>query len=284
MESSVMVIRNSVMVAGTMIIVIGGLVLFLLRGKPLVDKNYQGASKSPRGGKIYYGVTNGGERFVCRFCPPVRVPLTFEQSNEVVSVYGRISFSYERGELREMRKWINAMPDVVTNMPDRVFAILSQPVSNALLNGFLNPDHMMDFASVKDFDEYVRCGMELTIFWGNTFLRRGDYEGPVAFIDTSVLRQLLSYKRKFHSEGLYDFEENADVHIDEWRRQIECEMGFTRQFMWYQVDLQWRNYKEGTWTVDQLSGWAKRYAKGLIQLGYTPKWLSEFDDLSEAVK
>ena len=137
---------------------------------------------------------------------------------------------------------------------------------------------------VKDFDEYVRRGMELTIFWGNTFLRRGDYEGPVAFIDTSVLRQLLSYKRKFHSEGLSDLEENADIHIDEWCRQIECEMGFTRQFMWYQVDLQWRNYKEGMWTVDQLSEWSKRYAKGLVQLGYTPKWLSEFDDLSEAVK
>lgn len=284
MESSAMVIRNSIMVAGAMVIVILGIVLFLLKGMPLIDGNCREASKSPRGGKIYYGVTNGGERFVCRFRPPVRVPLTLEQSNEVAFVYGRISLSYERGELAEMRKWINAMPDVVTNMPDQVFAILSQPVGNALLNGFLNPDHMMDFASVKDFDEYMRRGMELTIFWGNTFLRRGDYESPVAFIDTSVLRQLLSYKRKFHLEGLSDLEENADIHIDEWCRQIECEMGFTRQFMWYQVDLQWRNYKEGTWTVDRLSGWAKRYAKGLIQLGYTPKWLSEFDDLFEAVK
>lgn len=284
MESSAMVVRNSIMVASAMVIVILGIVLFLLKGMPLIDGNCREASKSPRGGKVYYGVTNGGERFVCRFSPPVRVPLTLEQSNEVASVYGRISFSYERGELAEMLKWINAMPDVVTNMPDRVFAILSQPVSSALLNGFLNPDHMMDFASVKDFDEYVRRGMKLTIFWGNTFLRRGDYEGPVAFIDTSVLRQLLSYKRKFHSEGLSDLEENADIHIDEWCRQIECEMGFTRQFMWYQVDLQWRNYKEGMWTVDQLSEWSKRYAKGLVQLGYTPKWLSEFDDLSEAVK
>ena len=94
-------------------VVILGIVLFLLKGMLLIDGNCREASKSPRGGKVYYGVTNGGERFVCRFSPPVRVPLTLEQSNEVASVYGRISFSYERGELAEMLKWINAMPDVV---------------------------------------------------------------------------------------------------------------------------------------------------------------------------
>lgn len=279
-----MVIRGRILVGGAITIVIGCLVLFLSRDMPLMDWNCREASRSPRGGKVYYGVTNGGESFACRFSPPVRVPLTSEQSNEVASAYRRIALSFESGESAEMRKWINAMPDVVTNMPDRVFAILSQPVSNILLNGFLDPAHVIDFSSVDDFDEYVRRGMELTIFWGNTFLRRGDYEGPVAFIDASMLRQLLLYKRKFHEERLSALEENVDIHIDEWCRQIERDTGFTRQFMWYQVDLQWRNYNEGVWTIDQLSDWAKRYARGLIQLGYTPKWLSEFDDLSEAVK
>ena len=79
-------------------------------------------------------------------------------------------------------------------------------------------------------------------------------------------------------------EKTSDVLINEWKEQIEDINGFTRQFMWYQVDLQWRNYHEGTWTLAQLSDWTKRYANGLIRLGYTPKWLSEFDDLSEAVK
>ena len=37
-------------------------------------------------------------------------------------------------------------------------------------------------------------------------------------------------------------------------------------------------------TAEQLSKEVKEYAKGIIHLGYTPKWLSEFDDLSEAVK
>ena len=279
-----MVIRNRILIAGAIIIVAGSLALFLSRAIPLVVGRPRKACRSPRGGKVYYGATNGGESFACRFSPPVRVPLTAEQSNEVASAYGRIASSYESGESVEMRKWIDAMPDVVTNMPDRVFAILSQPVSNVLLNGFLDPAHMMDFASADEFDEYVRRGMELTIFWGNTFLRREDYEGPVAIIDASVLRKMLCYKKKFHADGRPDLEDKVDKYINEWEGQIESDKGFTRQFMWFQVDLQWRNYNEGAWTLDQLSDWAKRYARGLVQLGYTPKWLSEFDDLSEAVK
>ena len=54
--------------------------------------------------------------------------------------------------------------------------------------------------------------------------------------------------------------------------------------MWFEVDLQWDSYNVGVRTVEQLSSFVKEYAKGLINLGYTPKWLSEFDDLSEAVK
>ena len=43
-------------------------------------------------------------------------------------------------------------------------------------------------------------------------------------------------------------------------------------------------FKVGVRSLEQLSEFVKENAKGLIRLGHTPKWLSEFDDLSEAVK
>lgn len=146
------------------------------------------------------------------------------------------------------------------------------------------PKDLKEFATSRDFTQYCRINIEFALFLGNVFLMREDYESPMSQLDFRVLRVLLRYKDDFHAKGRTDLEQTVDGFISEWESQIESENGFTRQYMWYQVDLQWACYNNGDWTLDQLSDWTKRYAKGLIRLGYTPKWLSEFDDLSEAVK
>lgn len=241
-------------------------------------------AKSPRGGAVYWGRNNDGSLFACRVKRLTRTPVTPAISNEIAVVYRQIAEAYNSGELENMRLSMQALPDAVTNMPDRLFGKLSLPVHDILMGDFLNPYSTRTFDTVQDFELYVQLNVELATFWGNVFLKREYYDGPVAFLDRSVLRKLMIYKGRFHSENRVDCEKCVDGFIDRWHEQIELPNGFLRQFMWFEVDLQWRRYNEGLMTAEQLSKEVKEYAKGIIHLGYTPKWLSEFDDLSEAVK
>lgn len=245
--------------------------------------------KSPRSGQIYWGVNNAGKKVAYRYITPVRKVVTSSESNDVATAFVRIAEAYRRGERDMMRECIGGMPDVVTNMTDSMYRELVKPVYCPLVYEFLatrrwSPQGLKDFASVDDFTAYERINLDLTLFFGNLSLKREDYEGPVVFIDAAVLDQLLLYKKKFHDGGLLDFEMAADGFIEEWRNQIEAENGFTRQVMWFQVDLNYALYNEGLLTADAISARAKQFAQGLLSLGYTPKWLPEFDDLSEAVK
>ena len=251
---------------------------------PDASSKHPRLARSPRSGHVYHGQLNSGEPFLYRFKAPVRIPVTSEQSNMVARVFAEIADAYANGDGNGMRTCMGNLPDVVTNMPDRLFSALSAPVREKLLNGFLNPRCILEFSSDKEFKLYVRNSIDLSVFWGNSYVKRDDMASPVAFIDTSVLRQLLLYKTAFHNSRHIEFEKCVDVFIDEWKCQIDSENGFTRQYMVLQVDLQWGLYNSGNFTLESLSAFVKEKANGLIKLGYTPKWLSEFDDLSEAVR
>ena len=142
----------------------------------------------------------------------------------------------------------------------------------------------MEFADVESLDVYLRSNIELTVFFGDIALKREDFGTTVDICDALVLKQLLNYKNRYREDGEERFEACIDKFIEEWYQQIESENGFTRQSMRFQVDLQWPLYCDGSLSLEQLTKRIKECANPLINLGYTPKWLSEFDDLSEAVK
>ena len=250
-------------------------------------------AKSPRCGRVYWGETSRDGQpcsFAYRFNPPVRTPISEAQSNEIAVVFARMAEAYAHGEREAMLACTNELPDVVTNIPDRVFAQLVSPLARPLIYEFANtdgpiPHEMKDFDDAKAFESYVRINLDVALFIGNMYLKRERYDKcPLEVIDATVLKQLLLYKEKFHAAERYDLEKVADGFIEEWHGQIESESGFTRQVMWFQVDFLWGFYNSGELSLEKLSERAKKYAKPLIRIGYTPKWLSEFDDLSEAVK
>ena len=243
-------------------------------------------AKSPRSGKIYWGTRskNGVPcDFAYRIQTPQRILVLPDQSNAVAMAFADILKAYGYGDWKSMKAYMDNVPDVVTNMHDKVYLKLRYPLRAALDEYFLNVKSPLEFPDVESLDKYLRVNIELVLFLGNMEQRRGDYESGLRY-DYLVLDQLNRYAKKYQDEGLECFEVCVDSFIEEWHRQIESENGFTRQYMWFQVDLQWPLYYEGSWTLDKLSAWAKQYASHLIKRGYTPKWLSEFDDLSEAVK
>ena len=242
-------------------------------------------ARTPRSGQVYYGTDNSGAPFAYRYRRPARVPVTSVQSNAVAKAFEGVARAYVEGDGKRMRACMESLPDVVTNMPDKLFTHLVHPISEALCDGFINPRELLkDFVSVADFEEYLRNSIDIAVFWGNSYAMREDFASPVEFLDVAVLRKLLIYKERFRNAGRPEMEKCADRFIQQWQNHIESEDGFTRKYMLFQVDLQWCTYKCGDRSLEQLSAFVKGKANGLIRLGYTPKWLSEFDDLSEAVK
>ena len=219
-----------------------------------------------------------------RYHPPARQSVTNMQSNDVAAAFTSIADAFAEGRLSDMKAAMAAFPLVVTNMPDQLFHSLSRPVRDILLNDFLDPSTTREFNTAEEFASYARNNIELLLFWGEILLKRGDFDGPVIFLDHAVLHKLLIYRDEFHSRKLDDCVLCVDGIIDEWHGHIESENGFTRRQMWFRVDLNWPLYNEGTLTSAQISEIVKGFASGLIRLGYTPKWLKEFDDLSDALK
>ena len=254
---------------------------------PVAQASTNKLARSPRSGQVYWGVGpwNGQlRRFAYRVKPPARIPVTPDQSNDVAKAFAKIASGYLNGDVAEMNSGVASLPAVVTNMPDKLFATLARPVADGLKKSFLDLGYPMEFSSAEDLESYVDCSMNLAIIWGNLYLRRDVYDGPVEILDVAVLRRLLFYRDCFRQGGQREFEAVMDGFISKWHDQIESENGFTHQRMWFQVDLQWVHCSVGEWTPADLSAYVKSFAAPLVNLGYTPKWLSEFDDLSEAVK
>ena len=219
-----------------------------------------------------------------RYHPPLRKPISIAESNEVAKVFASLLAAYTNGQCVALKTSLDMVPDVVTNMPDQDFAVAVHPLRSALKDSFMFAEKLREFDSLPDFDEYMRINLYLIRFLGDAYVRRGGECGLLYVYDSQTLGQLMRYRDMFHERGLLECEHAAEMYIAEWKDQIESENGFTRRYMWFQVDLQWPLYSERRMTLDGLSRYVKSYAAGLIRLGYTPKWLSEFDDLSKAVK
>ncbi len=244
-------------------------------------------ARSPRGGKIYWGLgSTNGVPYKCayRIQTPKRISITSEQSNEVAKVFASILDSYQSQDIVGMKTAMKNVPDIVTNMQKKVFGQLSRPLRIALREQFLERKSPMDFSDVDKLSTYLRSNLDLTLFLGNIALEREDFGIMVESYDALVLSRLLDYKKNYGEQGASELEKCVDGFIEEWHRQIESENGFTRQCMWFQVDAGWTFYHDGIWTLEHLTTNVRRTASQLVRLGYTPKWLSEFDDLSEAVK
>ena len=254
---------------------------------PVAQATTNKLARSPRSGQIHWGEGSKDGvpyAFAYRVRTPKRIPATPEQVNAVESVFEGIIAAYEKNDVDGMKAQMAQLPDAVTNMTQESVVNPIFGAVRALDKRFLFLDGLNEFSEVKDFEGYCRASIDLAVFLGNLFLKREDYDSPVAQFDFRVLKQLQRYKARFREQARADLAQSADRFIGEWERQIESEDGFTRQYMWYQVDLQWPSYHDGSWSLDRLSAWAKQFADDLVNLGYTPKWLSEFNDLSEAVK
>ena len=255
-------------------------VLLLMRGQ----SKPKSQSRRTSDARVHYSCADLDGRRSLKLCLPARIPFPPSQSNAIAVAFARMAEVYERDDGETMLAVMEDIPDVVTNMPDQALALAIKPIQSALDRRFIHAESLFEFSSGLDFERFGRANMEIVRYFGNLYLRRGGDCELLFVYDSQTLKQLMRYKDMFHAKDMLDCERAADMLIAEWVEQIESKDGFTRRYMWFQVDLQWPRYHEGKMTIDELSKLVKSYADGLIRLGYTPKWLSEFDDLTEALK
>lgn len=219
-----------------------------------------------------------------RYQPAPRIALSADQRTDVAKTFENLLHAYTNGQYTAMRTVMETIPAVVTNMPERDFSEAVNPLRTALKSRFLFADDLQPFAGADDFEAFARLNLDVIRFLGDIYIRRGGNSRLPLVSESQTLKQFMRWKDLFHQQNDLDGERVADTFIAEWVGQIESDNGFTRRYMRFQVNLQRSLVQEGKMTLDELSHYVKSYADGLIRLGYTPKWLSEFDDLSKAAK
>lgn len=207
---------------------------------------------------------------------PYQQVVTSTQSNEVCRAFVRLAEAYTNMQVEVFRRRMTQLPDSAVKMPNIYFIGVKRPLVDIFSDCFLRTDRLEDFAEESAFARFAEMNIEVAKFLGNMDLERGDICVELCVLEKNTLRQLIRYREKFRTGGCPGLEKIADRYIEDWRRQIDSERGFTRRYMWFQVDLQWDHIEEGSWSLKQLVDFIRSYAVGLVDLGHTPKWIEEF--------
>ena len=186
----------------------------------------------------------------------------------------------------------NEMEEIVQQVSDRMKSICSEqwmdivrPFYSVLKQRFDDRTPTADFMDDSEFEQYMSATLQGMNLLGTVELHAIPPNSSVVKWESMALTTLRNYRRMFGEKGRIELAESANRFIEQLTLQIESNDGLTRQYMNYlkERNLRWLVAKGYSSRELALRGIGS-YADMLKAAGYTPKWLSEFDDLSEAVK
>lgn len=201
---------------------------------------------------------------------------TEAESNKLALAFDRVHVAYASGQLNALRRETEGFPCFATNVAGTVYKAYLTQIGDDFTHDFLLGRQLRDFEDVADFSRYAETNIEMARFLGRMELRRGAGSGYLILLDRRVLRKLTQYRDRFRQEGKSGIEDRATRYIELWHGQIESAEGFTRNYMWNQVALQFWHARDGSKSAEQIVSYVRVMADGLVQAGYTPKWLDEF--------
>ena len=205
---------------------------------------------------------------------PPNQTVTAAAQEELVSAYRELYVAYTNSDVDAMQDCMSRMPSTVSNVLARILLVAEGDFYESVWSTFLTSTNLVEFANVEDVRRYFQVNLLAVRFLGDTDLRRRSYSGLIS-IERRVLKKLNCYKEKFHNETRTDMEACIDGFIAQWVEHIESEKGYTRMYMRSQVALQCDHVLKDGWSQERLLDAIRRYADGLIRVGYTPKWLDE---------
>lgn len=205
------------------------------------------------------------------------------QLREMGSIYADIVAAYTNEDSLALRKSIARLPAVHDRMNWQVSTGVKFAFVQVLNETFLRARQLRDFTTVEDFNRYMTISLEAARFYGESEIRRKEYEFPIA-VEYLALNQLRKYCEKFQAEGRNDLAEAAARQREFWIARIESRDGLTRQCAEHALRYNTIYIKalkpERSLTREQGVLLARQTANGLINCGYRPKWLdAEYPDL-----
>lgn len=211
---------------------------------------------------------------------PLRIPVSEQQKESARSWFASLTNACANSQVDVLLANMRKMPDVVTNMPDKVFWEVASPLHRYAKNDFWNVHR--DFQDLDEFDRFVEIGMQAVNCYGSTVLKRHSFPGMLIVLDKSTLRVLTRYRDKFKNEGRRDFEEHAEKHVQTWIARMDADDGFVRARAFHEVDLQWGLVENGQLTRKKIYELVVNVIlAGFDRLGYTPKWLGDLNKYCE---
>ena len=153
-----------------------------------------------------------------------------------------------------------------------------------LKNNFMGGILSRQFANPEAFKAYAMSNISGMNILGNAELEACLIPPHCAYLEADALTLFRKCGRKFRDEGRDDFAAVADELTKLMIDQIESENGLTRRYMRADLKLQRVLVDRGFSTREKVLRGVRADAYPLKVAGYFPKWLSEFDDLSEAEK
>lgn len=200
------------------------------------------------------------------------------QLKEMGSIYAGIVAAYTNEDSLALRKSIARLPAVHDRMNWQVATGVKFSFVQALNENFLRARQLRDFTTVEDFNRYMTISLEAARFYGESEIRRKEYEFPIA-VEYLALNQLRKYCEKFQAAGRNDLSKAAARQREFWIARIESRDGLTRQCAEYALRYNTIYMKalkpERALTREQGVLQARQTANGLINCGYRPKWLDE---------
>lgn len=198
------------------------------------------------------------------------------QIKEMKLIYDDIIAAYTNEDLVAMCKSISSLPNVHCHLQWQVASEVKSSFVRVLNESFLRSKELRNFTTRAEFDRYAIISLEAARFYGESEIQRKCFDYPIG-VEYLALRALQHYVEKFHKEGRDELENAAMRQREYWIARIESQDGLTRQCARHALEYNTIYIKalkpERALTKEQGILQARQTAKGLINCGYTPKWL-----------
>lgn len=173
-------------------------------------------------------------------------------------------------------KYIDAIDLGSCHATTEIVAALEKPLCDV----FLWKKELQEFSSAQEYESFAIVNTELVKYFGCREIR----DGRLELAETKeylTYRTLNEYCEKFRKEGDAELVACAEKFLAKWVEHIESSDGFTRKSACYLLFLntEYANMirPEAALSHQEALRAARSTANGLVNCGYTPKWLKEFD-------
>ena len=132
-----------------------------------------------------------------------------------------------------------------------------------------------------DLEEELRAALEAR--WaavellGETLLARRDFDGPLMFLETWYLQMLTDSRKYYEARGAGACLNIVNQMYARCVSHIESENGFTRRWLRREMANELWLVRRGLLRSEDMPARARACVRLMIELGYTPKWIDEFD-------